>query len=164
MSAMFHIDKAFQETPILDEEEIFKSLSHPIRRKIIKVLGEQQLTFTDIKKDIEAIDSPTLSYHLKSMQPLLNQKDNKYSLSEVGMASLLLLNKTDQSVKISKYRRNFLYAYIGTVICWTVAETVVPFILGPDISTLKFSLIQTVITAISVVNFLIIWQLRKRYE
>ena len=163
MDEMLHIDKALRAIPKIDEDEIFKSLTHQVRRTIIKVLGEKELTFTEVKNGIESIDSPSLSYHLKSMKDLLVQKENKYRLSEVGEAALHLLNKTDQSVRISKSKRNFLYAYIITVACWTAAETIVPFILGDTIPYMTAFAVQMVITAISVVNFIVIWQLRKKY-
>ncbi|MFX1235514.1 MAG: hypothetical protein ACFFBY_13330, partial [Promethearchaeota archaeon] len=98
-----------------DEEDIFKSLNHKIRRDIIKIVGNRTLSFTEIKTHLEPIDSPTLSYHLKSLQSMLNQKENKYELSEIGEAAVNLLSKTDQSIRISKYKKKFLYAYCVTV-------------------------------------------------
>jgi DNA-binding transcriptional ArsR family regulator len=56
-----------EEIPITKEDEIFKLLTHQTRRNIIKVLGERDLTFSQIQKKLE-IDSPTLSYHLKTMR------------------------------------------------------------------------------------------------
>ncbi|MFX1309982.1 MAG: ArsR/SmtB family transcription factor, partial [Promethearchaeota archaeon] len=100
---------------IIDEDEIFKSLNHQVRRDIVKFLGENPLSFTEIKNNIVAIDSPTLSYHIKSLQPLLKQKANQYELSEIGEAAFNLLSKTDESVRISRYKRRFLYAYYVNV-------------------------------------------------
>lgn len=152
------------KTPVVDEEEIFKTLSHRIRRDIIKVIGnEGKLAFSEIQNKIESIDSPTLSYHLKSMKSLLEQEKNKYTLSEIGNASFLLLTKTDQSIKISKYRRNFLYAYLVTVACWIAAETIIPFILQPMLNMTAFIGYSIVINVVSVINWIVLWQLRKRY-
>ncbi len=152
------------KTSVVDEEEIFKTLSHRIRRDIIKVVGnEDKLSFSEIQNKLESIDSPTLSYHLKSMQPLLEQEKNKYKLSEIGDASLLLLTKTDQSIKISKYRRNFLYAYLVTVACWIAAETIIPFIIAPNVNMTAFIGYSIVINVVSVINWIVLWQLQKRY-
>ena len=61
--------KSTKKLDIIDEEELIKSLSHKIRRDIIKFIGDGgELTFTEIKNFIESIDSPSLSYHLKSLQ------------------------------------------------------------------------------------------------
>ncbi|MFX1481299.1 MAG: winged helix-turn-helix domain-containing protein, partial [Promethearchaeota archaeon] len=110
-----------EENPASKEDEIFKILTHDTRRSIIKVLGDKDLTFSEIKRGLEPIDSPTLSYHLKSMKQLIIQKNTKYSFSDIGRAALLLLTKTDQSIKMSRYRRNFVNAYVITLFCWIAA-------------------------------------------
>ncbi len=147
----------------LDEDETFKSLSHQIRRDIVKYLGEEHLSFTEIKNNLEPIDSPTLSYHLKSLQPLLKQKENKYVLSEIGEAAFNLLSKTDESVRISRYKRKFLYAYYVTVICWISASTIIPFIIGANLGFWTIIFVNIVITIISTINYIIVWTLRKKY-
>ena len=148
---------------IIDEDDIFKSLGHDVRRDIIKILGENPLSFTEIINNLKTIDSPTLSYHLKSLQPLLQQKTNKYELSEIGEAAFNLLSKTDESVRISRYKRKFLYAYYATVICWISAATIIPFIIAADIGFFTTIFINSLITIISSINYVIIWTLRKKY-
>ena len=148
---------------IIDEDEIFKSLSHQVRRDIIKFLGEKPLLFTEIKKNLEPIDSPTLSYHLKSLQLLLIQKTNKYELSDIGEAAFNLLSKIDESVRISRYKRKFLYAYYVNVICWLSASTIIPFIIGADLGFWTITYVNIVITIISTINYIIVWTLRKKY-
>ncbi len=158
-----HMGTSEESAKKVEEEDIFKTLSHRVRRDIIKSIGESKgLSFSDIKNQLESIDSPSLAYHLKSLQSLLKQKENKYFLSDIGNAAFILLSKTDQSIKISKYQKNFLYAYIITVACWTIAETLVPLILGATTDISIVINVQIVISAISVVNFITIWQLRKR--
>ncbi len=146
-----------------NEEEIFKSLNHQVRRNIIKILGEGNSSFTEIKNKMESIDSPTLSYHLKGLEQFLTQKENKYILSEVGEAAFNLLSKTDESVRISRYKRKFLYAYYVTVICWISASTIIPFILGADLGFWTITFVNIVITIISTINYIIVWTLRKSY-
>lgn len=155
------VDK--KKKSVIDEDEIFKSLSHQVRRDIIKFLGENPLSFTEIKKNLEPIDSPTLSYHLKSLQLLLIQKSNKYELSEIGEAAFNLLSKTDESVRISRYKRRFLYAYYVNVICWLSASTIIPFIIGADLGFWTINYVNIVITIISTINYIIVWTLRKKY-
>ncbi len=148
---------------VIDEDEIFKSLSHQVRRDIIKHLGENPLSFTQIKNNLESLDSPTLSYHLKSLQLLLIQKANKYELSEIGEAAFNLLCKTDESVRISRYKRKFLYAYYVTVVCWISASTIIPLIIAADRGFFTIIFINIVITIISTINYVIVWTLRKKY-
>ena len=101
MASNLGLGEEKKKKSIMDEDEIFKSLSHQVRRDIIKFLGENPLSFTEINKNLEPIDSPTLSYHLKSLQLLLIQKMNRYELSEIGEAAFNLLSKTDESVSAS---------------------------------------------------------------
>jgi DNA-binding transcriptional ArsR family regulator len=146
------------------EDEIFKLLTHPIRRNIIKVLGERDLTFSQIQMELNSIESPTLSYHLKSMKEFLIQKNSKYTFSDIGRAALLLLTKTDHSFKISRYRRNFFYAYIITLFCWIAAEIFTPlafwFVSPKSLSNL---IIQIIINGICSINLVVLGLLRSRY-
>ena len=77
------------------EESIFKTLSNQKRRDILRFIGEhKQVTFTEIKKAVEIEDSSSVSYHLKSLQNLISQQNEKYSLSELGQEAYnLIVNK-----------------------------------------------------------------------
>jgi len=159
-----------EEIPISKEDEIFKLLTHQTRRNIIKVLGERDLTFSQIKRNLE-IDSPTLSYHLKSMKEFVNQKKSKYTFSDIGRAALYLLTKADQSIKMSRYRRNFFYAHIITGICWVIAGFLFPIIIE-SIIRIDFSMhsinlivwiIIIVLNIISIINMTVIGFLKDRY-
>lgn len=146
------------------EDDIFKSLGHRIRRDILKTIGMDQLTFSGIKKQIDPIDSPTLSYHLKSLQPLLEQKENQYKLSEIGKAAYRLLQKTDQSHRIDKGKKKFAYAYFATVICWICASSILPVVVFSEMDFyLRVFLFHVIINAISLTNYIIISILRKSF-
>jgi DNA-binding transcriptional ArsR family regulator len=163
--------KNSEEIPISEEDEIFKILTHQTRRNIIKVLGERDLTFSQIKRSLD-IDSPALSYHLKSMKPFVVQKKSKYSFSEIGRAASFLLTKTDQSIKISRYRRNFVYAQIITNVCWVIAGILIPTIVGTivsiELSRASIDLIIWIIiiwiNIISVINMSLMGFLKSRYS
>lgn len=76
------------------EESIFKTLSNQRRRDILRVIGEKkEMTFTEIKNQVEIEDSPTLSYHLNALGQLLSQKEGKYRLSELGNDTYNLMCK-----------------------------------------------------------------------
>lgn len=153
-----------QKKPAIDEDEIFKSLSHGIRRDIIRLIGSnQELTFTEIKTKIGSLDSPSLSYHLKSLQALLESKDNKYFLTDIGISAFKLLLKTDQSQKISKYKKRFKYAYVATVLCWIAVQTLIPLMIiftGLGFPPYYF-LIVIILNIIAPINYIIIWKLQK---
>ena len=70
------------------EEEVFKALDHQIRRDILRYIGDgKNPTFTDILNATRSPDSPTLSYHLRTMAPFIEQKDGRYHLNPVGRAA-----------------------------------------------------------------------------
>ena len=164
MIKMSKNNKSTEELPLSEEDEIFKILTHDTRRSIIKVLGDKDLTFSEIKRGLEPIDSPTLSYHLKSMKQFIIQKNTKYSFSDIGRAALLLLTKTDQSIKMSRYKRNFVYAYVITLLCWIAAEILTPlafwFISPKSLSNL---VILITINVICTINLIVLGLLRSRY-
>ena len=154
-----------KDIPKDEEEEIFKTLGHKVRREIIKTIGtEEKLTFSEIKQSLGGIDSPGLSYHLKFLHPLIEQKMGSYLLNKVGLAAFNLLSKTDQSVKFSKYKRFFTHAHIITIICWGIASFLVPITINfTEDKLLSIILIDIIIGVISAINMSAVGYLRHKY-
>ena len=74
------------------EETVFKTLSNQKRRDILRFIGERkEATFTEIKNSIKIEDTPSLSYHLTTLDCLIVQKSGKYSLSELGQDAYNLI-------------------------------------------------------------------------
>jgi len=74
------------------EEEIysimFASLKHPVRRKILRMLGNKSMTFMEMVEEL-GVSSPHLTYHLESLGELVSKLDNgKYKLSAFGLATV----------------------------------------------------------------------------
>ena len=60
---------------------MFSSLRHPARRKILRMLSEKSMTFSEILDHLE-IPSSHLTYHLENLGELVVKKeDGKYKLS-----------------------------------------------------------------------------------
>ena len=82
-----------------DEETyslIFKSLNHPIRRKILRMLRENELAFSKILESL-SIDSGHLNYHLESLGDLITRsQDGKYRLSSFGLAAVKLMSGVEE--------------------------------------------------------------------
>lgn len=77
------------------EQEVFKVLEHQIRRNILKFIGEKKNpTFTDIKDAVKITDSPTLSYHLRTLAPFVERQNGSYQLTPIGQDAYSLLLKT----------------------------------------------------------------------
>jgi hypothetical protein len=76
---------------------IYTSLKHPIRRRILRMLSQKSLTFSEIL-DILKIDSGHLSYHLESLGDLITHtKDGKYILSSFGVAAMKLMGGVEEN-------------------------------------------------------------------
>ena len=60
------------------EEKVFKVLDHQKRRDVLRYVGERKGgTFTEILNATGMPDSPTLSYHLRSLSPFMEQKEGR---------------------------------------------------------------------------------------
>jgi DNA-binding transcriptional ArsR family regulator len=74
---------------------IFASLKHPIRRRILRMLSKQPLSFSEM---IEAlgVSNSFLTYHLDNLGELISKlEDGKYRLSSFGEAAMATMNKVE---------------------------------------------------------------------
>jgi hypothetical protein len=86
-------DKIEEETYSL----IYTSLKHPIRRRILRMLADKPLAFSEILETL-TIDSGHLSYHLESLGDLIvRSKDGKYKLSSFGVAAMRLMGGVEEN-------------------------------------------------------------------
>lgn len=85
-----------------DEETysvIFAALKHPVRRRILRMLSDEELTYTQILTELD-LDTGHLNYHLESLSELLAKTDDgKYRLSEFGRAALGLMDGVEEPKK-----------------------------------------------------------------
>ncbi len=118
------MDKASENESL--EESIFKTLSNQKRRDILRFIGEhKQATFTEIKKAVEIEDSSSVSYHLNSLQNLISQQNEKYSLSDLGQEAYNLIVKTNAytstNIVVGILRRQLSLLIIANAILWAIA-------------------------------------------
>lgn len=79
---------------------IFKSLKHPIRRKILRMLQGEQQSFSRILDTI-SIDSGHLSYHIENLGTLVRKfPDGKYGLSSIGNAAVNLMQGVEENPRM----------------------------------------------------------------
>jgi hypothetical protein len=104
------------------EEEVFKALDHQIRRDILRYIGDgKNPTFTDIMTATQTSDSPTLSYHLRTLTPFLEQKNGRYNLNPVGKAAYTLLLRTTTYTQVARFQKKKLGAIISHITLWISA-------------------------------------------
>ena len=66
-------------------------------------------------------DSPTLSYHLRSLAPFLEQQHGRYRLNPVGKAAYTLLLRTTAYTRVVRLHKKKLGAIIGHITLWISA-------------------------------------------
>jgi predicted transcriptional regulator len=83
------------------EEEIystmFSSLKHPARRKILRMLAEKQMTFSQMLEAL-GVSSSHLTYRLENLGELVSKEENgKYRLSTFGEASVSTMKIVEEA-------------------------------------------------------------------
>ena len=75
---------------------MFSSLKHPARRKILRMLSERSLTFSQMLEEL-TIPSSHLTYHLENLGDLVIKEENgKYKLSSFGKASVSMMKGAEE--------------------------------------------------------------------
>jgi DNA-binding transcriptional ArsR family regulator len=78
--ADFHEDEIYST--------MFSSLKHPVRRKILRMLGSKPMTFMEMVEEL-GVSTPHLTYHLENLGELVSKMDNgQYKLSSFGLATV----------------------------------------------------------------------------
>jgi len=94
-------DKIEEETYSL----VFTSLKHPIRRRMLRMLANKPLAFSEILETL-TIDSGHLSYHLESLGDLIVHNQNgKYMLSSIGVAAVRLMSGVEEHPSTSPHQK-----------------------------------------------------------
>jgi len=108
-------DKIEEETYSL----VFTSLKHPIRRRMLRMLANKPLAFSEILETL-TIDSGHLSYHLESLGDLIMHNQNgKYQLSSIGVAAVRLMSGVEEQSPITpqnKFKPSQVVAKIFPII------------------------------------------------
>jgi DNA-binding transcriptional ArsR family regulator len=76
---------------------IYAALKHPVRRRVLRMLAEEDLTYTQILNKLD-LDTGHLNYYLESLGELLAKtSEGKYRLSEFGMAAVELMAGVEET-------------------------------------------------------------------
>ena len=138
------------------EQEVFKALDHQMRRDILRYVGEgRECTFTDILTKAKVPDSPTLSYHLKTLAPFIEQHGGKYRLTPMGKDSYNLLLKAGTYNKLTVFLKKRLEVTFANALLWGTA------ILSAAYLETNTTLYTAVMPPLAFVSIIITWQLFK---
>ena len=83
------------------DEEIysimFSSLKHPVRRKILRMLSEKPLPFSQMLEELR-VSSSHLTYHLENLGELVSKAENgQYKLSTFGEAAVSTMKIVEEA-------------------------------------------------------------------
>lgn len=85
-----------------DEEPystIFASLKHPIRRRILRMLSEKSMSFSEML-EVLGVSNSFLTYHLENLAVLVGKTDDgRYRLSSFGEAAMSTMMKVEDIPK-----------------------------------------------------------------
>ena len=115
------------------EQQVFEALENQKRRDILRIIGENKgIAYTKILNASKNADSPTLSYHLKSLAPFIEQKEGKYRLTTIGKDAYNLLLKTHAYDKLALLQKNKFEVILGNAVIWLGAIAAAVY-LGTDV-------------------------------
>ena len=83
---------------------MFSSLKHPARRKILRILSEKPLTFSEML-ELLGVSSSNLTYHLESLGELVTQENGVYKLSTFGSAAVGTMRVVEEAPEVQPRKR-----------------------------------------------------------
>lgn len=87
---------------------MFSSLKHPARRKILKMLSERSMTFSEMLDKLE-IPGSHLTYHLETLSEFVaKMEDGKYTLSSFGESSVSMMKGVEEGPSIQTKKFSLL--------------------------------------------------------
>jgi len=108
-----------EKEPVSLEEEVFKALDHQKRRDIVRSIGEKEgATFTEIMNAGKIPDSPTLSYHLRSLAPFVEQRHGGYRLTPMGKDAYSLLLRSTEYDRVAIFQKKRYEATLCNLVLW----------------------------------------------
>nr|MDO8100620.1 helix-turn-helix domain-containing protein [Candidatus Njordarchaeota archaeon] len=85
--------------------EIYTALSHPLRKKIVEIIGEREFIGFKYLKDVLNVSIGTLYYHLDMLEGFIAQnKEKKYTLTKKGKMALSLVGSSEERLKAEGVR------------------------------------------------------------
>lgn len=118
---------------VSDEEPystIFASLNHPVRRRILRMLSQKPMSFSEIL-EVLGVSSSFLTYHIENLRELVSKaNDGKYGLSSFGEAAMATMSKVEdipitapqQQTRSRKFAARSVAIVLGIVCILLVAS------------------------------------------
>jgi len=112
---------------------MFSSLKHPARRKILRILSEKPLTFSEML-ELLGVSSSNLTYHLESLGELVTQENGVYKLSTFGSAAVSTMKIVEEAPEVQPKKRLSLSLKWKTVL----AALLIGLVIVASMSALQY--------------------------
>jgi DNA-binding transcriptional ArsR family regulator len=104
--------------------ELFETLAHPTRVRILRILEKQPLSFAELKRTLGIESSGNLQHHLGKLGDLIKRTDDgKYAVTDDAREAIRLLDVIRQEHEIAQTRVK-PGVPVGTKIRWLVPTLV----------------------------------------
>ena len=138
----------------MGSDETFEAIAHPLRIKILKLLAERPMGFSELKRELGIKSSGKLDFHLKKLENLIAlNSDGRYTLTKEGYAALQAITT------IEKYGWQKRAYIINTVIYIVVAAYMLLKILMEGVNSIY---IVTLVLATLWFIYYSYWSIVKR--
>ena len=104
--------------------KVFEAVSHPIRIKILKMLAEKPMSFSELKRELGIRSSGKLDFHLKKLGNLIaTNSEGKYTLTREGYAGLQAITVVE---RYGWQRRAYIINIVAflAVLTWITSKMV----------------------------------------
>ena len=111
------------------ESSYYYALGHEIRRRIIKIIGDSNVsTFTLLKKELK-VSTGTIYHHLETLTNLIEQRnDKKYYLTELGVYAYNSLKDNIETIKSPDFAHRELKSPILRKLMWLTSQRFIQFV------------------------------------
>jgi hypothetical protein len=117
---------------------MFSSLKHPARRKILRMLADKPLTFSQMLEEL-GVSSSHLTYHLESLGELVTKASSgDYSLSTFGVASVNTMRVVEEAPAVVPKLRLSMSRRWKSV----VAFLIIGFVLLASMSFVQYGILN----------------------
>ena len=93
---------------------MFSALNHDVRRRILLLLAERDMSFTELYETI-GVSSSHLNYHLVVLDGLVTKRGASYRLSTTGSAAVAMFKKPE-SPAFERPPLSILYKYVAVAL------------------------------------------------
>ena len=95
-------------------ETVFNALRHGVRRKILRMLSENSMSFMTMAGRLE-LSSSHLTYHLESLKELVAKENGSYKLSVFGKAAFQMMKNIEDPPNLvnPSYRSRNMRTYLA---------------------------------------------------